>query len=109
MMILTLIPQLAADGDPPLTLERQGETLIVDGVELDFSSIAPGGRLPHAAIPAPRIAGDVTRDADGTLRVPVILPYTDAPLAGGEVPVTEDGPVVLPHSDDLAELAAEGE
>lgn len=92
--------------DDRLTASVAGDTLILNGVALDFAPLPPGARLPRAAIGCDWIAGDVTRSAEGVLTVPLILPHGasappetlfPAPLEAG------DGPVTLPPYEENAE------
>jgi hypothetical protein len=66
--------------DATLTASVAGDVLTLNGVVLDFGPLPLGATLPRAAIPCDWIAGDVTRDDDGTLTIPLILPHgPDAP------------------------------
>lgn len=79
-MKITLSPTGEPYGHPfeaALTLERHGQTLIINGQELDFSVIPPGATLPDggAATGCPYIVGDIERDESGVLHITVMLPY----------------------------------
>lgn len=79
-----------------------GDTLTIDGVALDFAPLPPGAILPRAAIACDWIAGDVVRDADGTLTVPLILPHGPCAPEARRFPQpidAGDGPVDLPDFD----------
>ena len=85
--------------DETLEASVAGDVLTLNGEALDFGPLPKGATLPRAAIDSPWVAGDVTRDPEGLLTVPLILPHgANAPdetlfpqpiLAG-------NGPVALP-------------
>jgi hypothetical protein len=89
--------------DSDLTIHVAGEVLTLNDTVLDFTGIPNGGVLAQGDIDCAWIAGDVSRDADGLLTVPVILPHgPDAPEARrfpAPLLVTADGPVALPPFD----------
>lgn len=95
-MLITLSPMR---DDACLTLERAGETLIVNGTAYDLSATPEGGRLDGEEIGCPSLIGDVRR-RDGRLALTLILPHdADAPdetLFPAPVEVDHDGPVALP-------------
>jgi hypothetical protein len=80
------------------------------GVGCDCLGLARGV-LAQGEMACAWIAGDVSRDADGLLTVPVILPHgPDAPAARrfpAPLLVTADGPVALPPFDAPPEAAPE--
>ncbi len=98
-MILTFSPMRM---DTPLTASVEGDVLTLNGVPLDFGPLPNGATLPRSAIDNPWIAGDVTRAADGTLTVPLILPHganaPDATRFPAPITVTS-GAVALPAYD----------
>jgi hypothetical protein len=61
--------------DAPLTASVKGDVLTLNGEPLDFGPLPKGATLPRSAIDCALIAGDVTRDAAGTLTVPLVLPH----------------------------------
>lgn len=76
-MHITLSP---IRSDAPLTLYRKGDTLIVNGTELDLSPLPEGAILPRGAVDCPWLAGDITRQ-NGRLRLTLLLPHgARAPL-----------------------------
>lgn len=84
----------------PLTLKRQGETLIFNGEPFDLSSIPDGGTLLPDGHDCPWVTGPVER-AGGVLRLTVIAPYDggDLPEAlwdPGAIIDPPDGPIALP-------------
>jgi len=95
-MQITFTPQRH---DTPLTLHRQGDVLIVDGIDYDFGPVPEGGLLPREAVDCPRLASDVAR-LGGVLHLTLILPHgADAPpetLFPAPLALTADGPVALP-------------
>ncbi|MFC3338836.1 hypothetical protein [Paracandidimonas soli] len=117
-MKITLSPTGEPYGHPfeaALHLERRGQTLIINGQELDFSVIPDGATLPDgaAATGCPYIVGDIERDDDGVLHVTVMLPHaSNAPYearfpqpiidpADGIVPLPETGwPILAPEAQE---------
>ncbi|MFN4056645.1 MAG: hypothetical protein ACK4HW_00495 [Roseinatronobacter sp.] len=89
--------------DQALNLTIVGHVLTLNGVDLDFTPLPVGAILPHGAIDCDWIAGDVTRDLDCGLIVPLLLPHgAKAPqetLFPAPIVVTADGPVQLPPYD----------
>lgn len=88
--------------DTRLSLERSGDTLIINGNLYDFSPIPEGGLLPRDAVQCEWLASDVER-IDGEIHLTLILPHgPNAPEATRfpePIYVTEDGPVELPPYD----------
>ena len=89
--------------DAPLTLSKLGDTLTLNGETVDLTALPSGATLPRSAVPCDWIAGDISRDAEGVLTVPVILPHgprapeaTRFPAPLGNV---ADGDVTLPDYD----------
>ena len=108
-MILTFSPVRM---DATLTASVEGDVLTLNGEALDFGPLPSGATLPRAAIDCIWVSGDVTRDSDGTLTVPLILPH------GGNAPAqtlfpaplaASDGPVDLPPYNAPAEVPADVE
>ncbi|TWI93792.1 hypothetical protein IQ03_04553 [Gemmobacter caeni] len=101
-MIITLSP---IRSDAALTLIRQGDTLILNGVAYDFGPLPEGATLPREAIACDWLASDVTR-IDGKIRLTLILPHGPIPLYAPPearvithpepITVTTDGPIPLP-------------
>lgn len=85
--------------DDVLKVVKQGDKLIVNGVEYDFTSIPDGATLPAEAIDSDLFSGPVER-VDGELIVTLTLPHGPNPSNSVAFPtpitVTEDGPVALP-------------
>jgi hypothetical protein len=102
-MQITLTPMRR---DDPLTLERHGDTLTINGEAFDLSVIPEGATLPRAAVACAWLASDITR-IGGALHLTLILPH--GPLAGPEtlfpapLLLTTDGPVALPPYDTTTE------
>ncbi|MEQ4617652.1 MAG: hypothetical protein ABN482_06350 [Corticimicrobacter sp.] len=109
-MILTLTPRGQSIDEanplPALHLDRQGQTLVINGQAFDFSVIPNGATLPdgQAATGCPFIAGDIERDDAGKLRISLVLPHAEGNLAPQEArfpqPIIDpaDGPVPLPET-----------
>ena len=95
-MILHFLPVRM---EATLTLERAGDTLIVNGTAHDFSAVPPDGTIPAETLDETWFAGPVRRDAQGLLSVTLRLPHgPDAPHAQrfpAALQVTQDGPVTL--------------
>ena len=60
--------------DETLTASRDGDTLTLNGEELDFGPLEEGETLPADAIDSPWVTGDVTR-TDGALHITLRLPH----------------------------------
>ena len=84
--------------DTPLSASVLGDVLTLNGEALDFSSLPAGAILPQNEIDTPWIIGDVLREDDGTLVVPLLLPLeADAPPEKlfPQPLVVGDGPVAF--------------
>lgn len=64
--------------DAVLSVVRDGEKLIVNDVELDFSPLPEGAILPADAISSDWISGDVSR-YNGSLQICLLLPHGAEP------------------------------
>lgn len=86
--------------DDALAVVKQGDTLIVNGIEYDFSTIPEGATLPADAIDSDLFSGPVERIA-GVLHVTLTLPHGPNPSQAVAFPepvtVIEDGIVELPR------------
>jgi hypothetical protein len=92
-MIIHMTPQMRAD---PLTAERHGDTLVLNGIAHDFTDLPEGAQ----AIPdSGWFAGPVSRQ-DGRICLTLILPHGDTAPAETLFPapldVQADGPLPLP-------------
>lgn len=89
--------------DIPLVLERQGETLILNGAALDLSVIPEGATLPRAAVACDWLISDIHR-VDGVLQLTLRLPHgpkaPQATLYPALITVTKDGPIALPPYEE---------
>ena len=107
-MILIFSPMRHSDR---LNLHRAGDMLTINGEAFDFSPLPDGATLPRDAVASDWLAGDVTRDGNGVLTVPLILPHgANAPEATrfpAPLDLTRDGPVELPLYDAPIEEAPE--
>lgn len=87
--------------DDTLTLERQGEALIVNGEVFDFAALPEGAELPGDAIDSDWFVGPAHR-RDGILHLTLLLPHgADAPrdtLFPAPRFQDRDGSVPLPGS-----------
>ena len=86
--------------DTPLTVVKQGDTLVVNGTEFDFSAVPEGATLPADAIDSDLFVGPVSR-ANGELSLTLMLPHGPNPSQAVAFPqpitVNADGPVELPR------------
>lgn len=86
----------------PMSVSREGETLIVSGVSFDLSPLSEGSVLPAEAISSEWFEGELVR-IEGQLHLTLRLPVP--PNAKGSVSfpdpvrVTKDGPVRLPTDE----------
>ena len=111
MIIITLSP---IRSDVPLTLIRQGDTLIINGVAYDFGPLAEGATLPREAVACDWLASDVTR-IDGVIHLTLLLPHGPIPLNAPPeaqvvthpepITVTTNGPIQLPSYTPTEETA----
>ena len=98
-MKLTLSPMR---NDTPLSLERAGDVLTINGEALDFGPLEDGATLPRDAVACDVLASDVER-IDGALNLTLILPHGGSAPSETRFPAPiidpPDGPVALPiHS-----------
>jgi hypothetical protein len=95
-MEITLSP---TRGNTPITLEKQGDALIVNGETFDFAFLAEGDTLPRGAVSGDWLASDVTRTG-GELALTVVLPYGRNAPHGTRFPAviaaTQDGAITMP-------------
>jgi hypothetical protein len=98
--------------DTDLTIHVAGDVLTLNGTILDFTGMPPGGTMTRDDLACDWIAGDVTRDDDGLLTVPVILPHGAYAPEERRFPqpllVEADGPVSLPPFDGSPEFETQG-
>ena len=95
-MLINFSPQQRDDN---LEIIKLGETLIINGVNFDFSQLADCATLPREAINCQWVCGDVER-INGELVIPILLPHGPNATVAARFPepitVTEDGPIALP-------------
>lgn len=98
-MHITLIP---AGRNGPLTMTRQQDAMIINGLRFDFTGLPEGGELPADTIDTPYITGTVTR-TDNQINLTIRLPFgVNAPRETKfPEPITADldGPIALPPFD----------
>ena len=86
--------------DDSLTVVKQGDVLIVNGTEFDFSAMPEGATLPAEAIDSDLFSGPVER-ISGEIVLTLTLPHGPNPSHAVAFPqpinVTADGPVELPR------------
>lgn len=102
MIKILLTPQVPNGGVMPLSLERKGEALIINGELLDLSFMEVGDTLPPGSIDHPLLASAEIKSTSEGLEINSLLFHIDArqtdPAACFPDPVivTEDGVVALP-------------
>lgn len=86
--------------DDSLSVVKQGDTLIVNDTEYDFSTVPEGATLPADAIDSNLFSGDVER-INGELVLTLTLPHGPNPSKAVAFPepitVVADGKVELPQ------------
>ena len=86
--------------DDSLNVVKQGDTLIVNDTEYDFSTVPEGATLPADAIDSDLFSGDVER-INGELVLTLTLPHGPNPSKAVAFPeqitVVADGKVELPQ------------
>lgn len=86
--------------DDSLTVVKQGDILIVNGTEYDFSAVPEGATLPADAIDSDLFSGPVER-INGELVLTLTLPHSPNPSQAVAFPqpitVVADGPVAQPQ------------
>lgn len=95
-MILNLSPVRC---DESISVVRDGEVLIINGVSFDFSRLADGSTLPLEAIGSDFVVAPVERTADGVV-ISLMLPHaadaSEAVRFPGPIYNPANGPVPLP-------------
>ena len=95
-MIINLSPQVRDDS---LTVSKQGETLVINGENYDFSQLTEGATLPRDAINCDYIVSDVARvngDIELTILLPISANASEAARFPAPLNVVSAGEVVLP-------------
>lgn len=94
-MHITLSPQCR---DDRLTLERIGDSLIINDEKFDFSPLPNNTVLPRAAVKCDLLVSDIKR-LDGTIYLTLILPH------GPHAPETTRFPTaIIDPPDGLVQL-----
>jgi hypothetical protein len=98
-MIIKLSP---VRSDASLSVTKSGDTLVINGVSLDFSRLEDGATLPREAVGSEWVIRPVER-ISGKLAITLILPHAaDAPEAVRfpvDIHSPADGAVYLPGLD----------
>lgn len=98
-MKITLSP---VRSDRAIEMVRAGETLIIDDVRVDLSSIVKGETREAETLGSEWILGDVTRDTDGVLHLALAVPYGPDAVEAARAPQMlddpGDGPLDIPHT-----------
>lgn len=85
-----------------LALEKDGETLIINGERFDFSGLEEGAVLPQSAIKSPFFAGPVRRK-DNRLYFDILFPHGEFSERWMRYPrgrgTRDDGPISIPKDD----------
>lgn len=88
--------------ETPLTLDRAGDVLTVNGEVFNLSGIPEGATLPRDAVACDWLASDITR-IGGSLQLTMLLPHgANAPEETrhpAPLVLTTNGPVTLPPYD----------
>ena len=83
----------------PLTLQRAGDVLTINGEAYDFTPLQEGATLPRAAVDCAWLASDVER-IDGVLHLSLLLSHgacaPEQTRFPAPIELTGDGPVELP-------------
>lgn len=104
-MIITFSPVRM---DEQLTLDREGDTLYVNGESFDFSPLCEGATLPIGAILSTWFPGEVHR-IEGRLHLTVRLPHGPTAPESTRFPlpitVDGDGSISVPTYDENSEFS----
>ncbi|WP_209427529.1 DUF4376 domain-containing protein [Pararhodobacter sp. SW119] len=91
--------------DGTLSLERAGDTLLLNGTAFDFAPLPEGAMLPPEAMDGDWFAGPVERIA-GVLHLALFLPHgrdaAEAARFPAPITVAVDGPIALPGASSPA-------
>lgn len=85
--------------DETLSAERRGDTLVLNGVTVDFTDLPDGTMIELDPIEMPWIIGPVRREK-GEIRLTLLCPH--GPMAAGDhthpapLHINADGPIHLP-------------
>ncbi len=94
-----------------LTVYKQGDSLTINGLTLDFTRLPEGATLPASATGCPWIIAPVER-VEGELVVKLLLPIPDdadrAARYPGDIVAPADGRVELPVPEASEQAAAQG-
>ncbi|WP_256824938.1 tail fiber assembly protein [Pseudomonas kurunegalensis] len=94
-----------------LTVYKQGDSLTINGLTLDFTRLPDGATLPAAATGCPWIIAPVER-VEGELVVKLLMPIPDdadrAARYPADVVAPGDGKVALPVPDASEQAPAQG-
>lgn len=96
MFKINLSPQVRLN---TLTLSKQGETLVINGENYDFSQLTEGATLPRDAINCDYIVSDVARvngDIELTILLPIAANASEAARFPEPISVSADGQIILP-------------
>lgn len=90
--------------DESMSLEVEGDALIINGETFDFTTLPEGASLPCAEVACRWLVSDVVR-SDGQISLTLILPHgANAPhetLFPASITVTSDG-LITPPSQEIA-------
>jgi hypothetical protein len=93
----------------PLTMEKRGEALILNGIACDFSDVAEGEEHARESFESPFIAADVRRK-NAVLHISILLPHAATAPKETLFPKTrslrKDGPVPLPPYEAAMEAGS---
>lgn len=92
-MIIKLSPQSRID---TLKIIKNGDALIINDVEYDFSVVPDGATLPINAVDCEWLVSDVER-IDGVLNLTLFLPYGEDATEAAKFPA----PIINPADGEL--------
>lgn len=95
-MNITITQYIPAQPGETAAVEKQGDTLTINGETFDFSPIPDGATLPWEAIGSNYFVGGVDR-IDGVLHVALHLPSGSGKYGPFEFNGPADGPLELPQ------------
>ena len=92
-MRINLSPQRRDDA---LTVIKQGDVLIINGTEYDFTDLPDGGTLPADAVDSEFVIGSVNR-VSGELELTLLLPHGANASEAARFPE----PIIAPADGEL--------
>ena len=75
----------------PLSVTKHGDSLTINSIEYDFTTLPDGATLPPEAIDCDYIVGDVSR-VNGTIELTLLAPYHQADKSNLDLVDITDAP-----------------